>query len=46
MQWNLPLLFKLVLKLKAPTCTWQGQGKYRINQTKQNNNARGVVMTT
>jgi hypothetical protein len=44
MQWNLPLVLKLVLKLRALTCTWQGQGKYHTNQTKQSCSTRRVAM--
>jgi hypothetical protein len=45
MQKNLPLVFELVLKLRAPTCTWQVQGKYHINQAKHSSNARKTTTT-
>ncbi len=46
MQWNLPLVLKLVLKFEVRTCTWQGQGKYHTDQGKQSSNTRGATTTT
>jgi hypothetical protein len=57
MQCNLPLMFKLVSKLRTPTCKWQGRGG-NTTLTKQNkvvvregqqlerNNKNNMIKTT
>jgi hypothetical protein len=44
MQRTLPMVLKLVFKLQALTCTWQGQGNTILTQTKQSSSVKGGVM--